>query len=334
MTKCMTIVKKSIVAIASASLILFLTDRLGYALRPAGLENEIAAIKTFHEMPENSVEVMIYGSSHAWKGTDPRVMYKESGIGAYNYGNNWQHLETTLLFMKDSLLTQHPKIALVEIHTNKNYAAEEMDGEIYYTRELDVGLKEKVKYIRECMGDGLGFTERYISYFFPLVAFHGNIKNFSVENLKKIEATDELRTAFGYAASTQNKKISLFSEKTVSKELTQRSLEIMEEMTKLCRENNIELIFYTAPCVSSKDLTDAINEFADAHECTYINFQKLYDDINIDPDKDFRDTGHLNDYGAEKVSKYLAKYLSTHYDLTDYRLGPDNLWQECINAAR
>ena len=44
------------------------------------------AIKTFHELPENSIDVIAYGSSHTWKGLNTMKMYEDYGIGAYNYG--------------------------------------------------------------------------------------------------------------------------------------------------------------------------------------------------------------------------------------------------------
>ena len=86
---------------------------LGHLVRPTDTDDEIKAIKTFHSMPENSIEVIAYGSSHAWKGLETMEMYREYGIGAYNYGCNWQHINTTSLFIHDSLRTQSPKVLLI-----------------------------------------------------------------------------------------------------------------------------------------------------------------------------------------------------------------------------
>ena len=57
---------------------------------------------------------MIYGSSRAWKGCDTTVMADEYGLSAYNYGCNWQAINTTALFLQDSLLTQTPKVVCIE----------------------------------------------------------------------------------------------------------------------------------------------------------------------------------------------------------------------------
>ena len=82
--------------------------KLGELVRPINTDIALNAINTFHDMPEETIEVIGYGSSHMWRGMDPLEMYEKYGIGAYNYGCNWQRINTTELFLKDSLLTQSP----------------------------------------------------------------------------------------------------------------------------------------------------------------------------------------------------------------------------------
>ena len=79
--------------------------RLNVLLRPVDTDSPVNAIETFHTLPENSVEVMGFGSSHMWLGVDSMTMYQNYGIGFYNYGCNWQEINTTLLFLKDALRT-------------------------------------------------------------------------------------------------------------------------------------------------------------------------------------------------------------------------------------
>lgn len=69
---------------------------LGHITRPTGDDVAIAGINAFHALPENSVDVIVYGSSHAWRNVNVNAMYDNYGIAAYNYGCNWQHLNTTL----------------------------------------------------------------------------------------------------------------------------------------------------------------------------------------------------------------------------------------------
>ena len=103
------IISSILSCIVTISLLIGIISGLGYVLRPTNTDSAITAIRTFHDMPENSMEVIGYGSSHMWMGFDAQVMYDNYGINAYNYGCNWQHINTTGLFIKDSFRTQSPK---------------------------------------------------------------------------------------------------------------------------------------------------------------------------------------------------------------------------------
>ena len=80
-------------------------NKLGLLLRPTDTDAAYSQIETFHNLPEDSLEVIAYGSSHVYRGFDPKTLYNEYGIGSYNYGWNWQKINTTKLFILDSLRT-------------------------------------------------------------------------------------------------------------------------------------------------------------------------------------------------------------------------------------
>ena len=50
-----------------------------------------------------------------------------------------------------------------------------------------------------------------------------------------------------------------------------------------------------------------------------INYNQLYREIGIEYSTDFRDTDHVNNYGAEKVTKHLGDFLVNNYNIEDKR---------------
>lgn len=135
---------------------------LGHITRPTGDDVAIAGIEAFHQLPENSVDVIVYGSSHAWRNVNVNAMYDNYGIGAYNYASNWQRWDTTWLFFHDSLRTQSPKVVLIEtFHVNSNIFDDDMDGEVYYTTAIP-DSPYKREYLDMCFEGNIG---RYLSYY-------------------------------------------------------------------------------------------------------------------------------------------------------------------------
>ena len=62
--------------------------------------------------------------------------------------------------------------------------------------------------------------------------------------------------------------------------------------------------------------------------CIYINMFENYEEIGIDPKKDFFDESHLNEVGAIKVADYFSRFILDKYDMTDMREVPGNIWEK------
>ena len=68
------------------------------------------------------------------------------------------------------------------------------------------------------------------------------------------------------------------------------------------------------------------------HEYGYdfANFDTQMDAIGLDPLNDFANAEHLNIFGAEKFTPYLADYLAQHYDLnTAHSQAVTDEWTRC-----
>ena len=306
-------------------IIAFVIDYVGRICVPEYTGDAFNTIEAFHNLPEDSVEVMVYGSSHAWKGLNCIEMYENYGIGAYNYGCNWQHINTTSLFFEDSLRTQSPKVILVETYLVNDVLSDiDMNGEIYYTRGIS-HFDAKSEYLEECFGNEY---ERYLSYYVPFVAFHSNWKNISRWSFANPTDSYDFTKSMGYLASSKVVDVTLPDYRTFEqKELCEKAIKVLDNMVKICRENDIEIIFYTVPYAGEYCYFDAMKEYAEENGCKYINLFEKMDEMGFDSSTDFQDAGHLNDSGARKVAKYLGKYISENYEVTDMRKIENNLWE-------
>lgn len=310
-------------------LIICFVQILGYWVRPVSTDEAVMAINAFHDMPENSIEVIGFGSSHMWRGMDPMTMYSEYGLAAYNYGCNWQKVNTTSLFLQDAFRTQTPKVVLIEgFFLNTLHWNVDMDGEIYYTRAIE-GFEGKRRYLDQCFE---GKLERYISYYFPLYAFHDNWINISEHSFRKIPDSSKFLRTMGFYPSERVISVKIPDPEALEqREFDPATLYEMELMVQLCQEKGAQVIFYIAPYNNEGfqyAYADATQRFAEEHGCVFFDMFKLASEVGIDGETDFSDAGHLNTSGSQKVARFLGRYIAENYDMTDMRTVPGNMWEK------
>ena len=92
-------------------------------------------------------------------------------------------------------------------------------------------------------------------------------------------------------------------------ELPYKSRMVLDGIVQTCQDNDIELIFYTAPYAGEFNYSKAMEQYASEQGCIYIDFFKILEEVGIDGKKDFQDEGHLNTNGANKLADYLGNYI-------------------------
>ncbi|MCI8550415.1 MAG: hypothetical protein HFI68_07500 [Lachnospiraceae bacterium] len=301
---------------------------LGLLVRPLNTDIVFMGIDTFHSMPEDSFEVIGYGSSHMWRELAPMELYKKYGIGAYNYGCDWQRINTTKLFLEDSLRTQSPKLVLIEAYL-AGYVLQDTDmtGEIYITKALP-NSDTKKQYLKQCFGDD---KERYLSYYMPLCAFHDDWINITQYNFRNNTYQHDLFKSMGYVAADSAEPITIPDPSAFNQEeLPADALEVLDSIVRICDENNISILFYTVPWGGEYTHGDAMKKYAEENNCAYLNLFEHIEEIGLDGDTDFFDIGHLNDSGTIKVTDFLGEYIVNHYDVTDMRTVEGNIWEQAL----
>ena len=103
-------------------------------------------------------------------------------------------------------------------------------------------------------------------------------------------------------------------------EMPEEMLPYMERLISLCRENDVKLIWYVAPFNALSNDEDAIadlfrrqrifnwlGEYAAQNQIPFINLFYELDEIGFDYQRDFMDSQHLNCYGQDKLTRYMAE---------------------------
>ena len=99
--------------------------------------------------------------------------------------------------------------------------------------------------------------------------------------------------------------------------------EYLQKIKDYCAENDMELMFVTAPHVEEADkaheIYNRVEQMALDEGYLFLNGMKLFDELGIDCSKDFNDESHLNYWGSCKYTRYLGKLIKESYELPDRR---------------
>ena len=314
-----------------AAILIGMMAGTSYALRPFGVDGPMNAVDAFHSLDRDTAEVIIYGSSRAWRGLDPLPMYEEYGIAAYNYGCNWQKINTSALYVSDSLRTQSPKVAVVEVkNVGKLLWDKDLNGEIYYSKRAALS-KDKLYYLWQCFREK---TERYISYVLPVLACHENWQ----EVLKGAEheghSREEILSTLGFIPSQYTYETTIEDYLTFEqRELNPSSIAVLDDIVEACHARGTEVVFYIAPSKTKFAYRVAMQRYCESRRCHWLDGYEKQDEIGIDEKTDFSDKYHLNTSGAGKMASYLGSYLKKRFRLTDIRGEAGTVWDKAASSA-
>lgn len=188
------------------------------------------------------------------------------------------------------------------------------------------------------------------SYLFPLSLYHTRWSELSYDdydfylgnNYSRTRGLSVLSTRFkdssGFDAAKEEKgKYDGFDvDTTEMQEANPTNMAYANKIIELAKEKNVQLLFVKMPDESwDVDQHNLIQKLADKNNIKFLDFNiKSYrEKIKFDYSEDAADSVHSNIAGAEKITKYMGKYLSENYKLTDYRKS-DNSVKKTYESGR
>ena len=323
---------------------------------PYDKSNDTGKLRYFIGEEENSVDLLVLGTSHSSRGILPMEMYELYGIKSYNLSTSVQPIEVTYYILQEAIKTQNPNVVIWDVSSLYINYADTPHWKMAMD-EMKIG-KNKERFIEEYLKSFYDTGETMADLLFPLLGYHTRWKELVEQDFKLIKNNKRYFSKGGQINSTVMGGIPVDDMNAIAEGLMQNTVkEVREYNNQVFNEWYEENILYSINIVDSnrewvikiKELCDANNIqflaikvpnaympqwyasawteekykktkiFCDEIGITY--YDMLYDiDLNIDFEKDSYDSGmHLNLYGAQKVSGHLGKYLKEHYQLSEER---------------
>lgn len=280
-----------------------------------------ARIKNFYTEKRNSIDVVFIGNSEGARAYSPICIWNEYGITSYNYGSSLQTIQMAYYKIKECLKYQQPKIIVLEA----NSLFEEEKSDEACRKVIDNWKFDDVK-LSAINDENLPIKDRN-TYIFPIIKYHSRWDKLDVTDFKILKKYYKeisykgfpiIINKMGYNGNTN---YMIEKEKEIA-EIAEIDKTYMKMIVELCKENNIILLLneVPTPLMWSSPKNKATKKIADEYGIDFVDFNLEQEEIRIDWKQDFYDNGgHLNIYGAEKVSKYMGKILLEKYNTPNHK---------------
>lgn len=286
----------------------------------------------FYALEEDTVDVLFLGSSVAMNAFSPMQIYKDYGIRSFNLGSEQQSPFLSYYWLKEALRTQSPKAVVMDARFCYNYREREpINTEEGLTRKtLDQMRLSPVKMqaVHDLCARDVNHSE--LSYYLPNIRYH--------DRWKELDKTDFYQGEYKYSklmgycpgTDTHPDEYITFDPKDAqaeTNELHAVSMEYLDRMAVLCREEGIEMILVN---IAGNEISDGIHNaytaFAQKHGIDYYNFCETaqYQAVGAKfPEESiFR---HVPWRGGVKMSQYMGRLLRDEYGIEGVQ---DVQWEE------
>lgn len=273
-------------------------------------------VRGFYNEPEQSMDVIGFGSSRMYCTLDPLVLHHETGLRAYVLATQQQPLKATRTYMREALSRQSPRLMILEATMAFRPDGEITDAEIRDCLDPLPWSKNKRALIRELVPAG-----QRASYYFNFLKYHQRWKELSAKDFDFSYLTKrDVFRGYMYLTPARGADCRQQSYDTVEAvPIPEENLALLRDTAQLAEAHGAALLLLAAPYETVTDdlgFLKSLHRFCEAEGIAFLDLNLVYDALGIDEEKDFFDIGHFNVSGAAKATAYIADYLTAHYALT------------------
>ena len=308
------------------------------------------AMRDMYKQDKNTIDVLYVGDSNVYTGVSPLEIYGNIGITGFSASTPGQDAIGSYYVANEFFKKQSPKVVMLD--TGEFFTTKEFFTELSTRSEIDYMnfSFDKIKLINEEYMD-FSMKEK-LSFLFPVIRFHDRYQRLTEFDIRKLVQKTEISYK-GYLYDIKTNKYENKGKNNYQKyrEYQKNNKEInidntnfhienyvkekIDELKSLCNQNNCELVLMTMPTTDEKAIEkyEIFKEFANEQDLKYINFNFEIDEP-INWETDTQDKGdHLNIKGAEKVGRYISKYLSENFEIENKKDKPEyKKWNESLQA--
>lgn len=262
----------------------------------------------FYKLPKNSLDFVSIGSSHAYCTFDPRRIEKYCGKKSYTFATANLSFPGRLCYLREMYKSQNPQVVFMDMtgcDTPKHFFNVHRHENFTY---LPISLN---RYLYALKSVTPNYWEDMI---FPLKIYHSDWVNFNRGKIGVLLKPNEYKGLRGYIPLLEVHPAKLNSNvDNVKVEIDKEKMDMLDQIVQLSSQRHTTLVFFASPSSmwNQKSYLSVLRKRYRAYEdVRFLDMGDWVESANLNIETDFYDSSHLNDFGVEKISPYIAKYLT------------------------
>lgn len=274
----------------------------------------------YRQKSKNSIDILFLGTSVVHCGVDNNLLFHDLGVTSYDLSADCQRMDTTYYYLKEALKYQSPQIVFVEIQAGNHKNSNIETASAHYNFDYMKNGLEKLSAMMSLNIKNAG------NVYIPFLEYHDRWEEIGEEDFKYIIADKEnlLNGHFIYMSTTESERPVEYKSgnKTLEELGYSNSRDYLDKIVKLCKENDIECVFFKTPLAQTEgysredvDYYNAVGLYAEENNIKYWDFNQHYNDMDLNFATDFSDGSHLNLSGSRKFTNYLEYRITSDEEL-------------------
>lgn len=284
--------------------------------------NDRISVVGIKEEPD-TLDVICVGGSATFVYWEPLKAYNDYGFTSYNLATNTIQAESILAYIKYAQKYQNPDLYVVGIRAFQYYTNEGSEVGLRVTSDaLEMGYN-RISLVHEYLKNRTMDADK-LALYWDLAKYHTNYDALSSPIAWKLmdNSTEcdykgcQIQTAWCYLEESQN------FQTNVRTDLMPKAKETLTKLLDYCKENKLNVLFVVCPysiTQSDYSIYNSVGDIVSSYGYGFLNTNDYYKEMNINFAQDFCNKDHVNSFGADKYTAFLAKYLAENYELPDHR---------------
>ena len=268
-------------------------------------------------------DVLFLGDSIMNTGVFPMEMWEKYGIAGYNIASYGNTLPITYWALQNALDYAKPKLVVLDVQgVSKSYKLSGNSSDVHTAFDCYSISKTKIEALDDLMDDpnavdddGVAYVDMKWEYLFTLGKYHARWSELTDTDFHPVYNRE--KGAKSVIAVADVGDYDLIDEDMATEESGQTGFVYLRKIIEDCQARGIDVLLVHLPYPANEQQqmdANAVAYIAEDYGLNYIDFVSM-DQVADYATDCFDAHEHLNPSGARKVSDYLGRYITEHYDV-------------------